>query len=158
MLSACCPKTYKLVHSLVDDAPDSKSYDDLVKLVKEFHDPKPFVIVQWYKFKSQVRATDESTYIAALCQLAEHCDYKDTLQEMLRNRLVCDVNHTGIQKGLLAEKDLTLTKGLDIVQALEAAEKGTKDLLYKILLKIEVKVLITLLRMYPMIEIYFNSY
>ena len=51
-LSACCPKRYKLLLSLVDDAPDSKSYDELVKLVKEFHDPKPSVIVQQYKFKS----------------------------------------------------------------------------------------------------------
>ena len=45
-LSACGLKTYKLVRSLVDDAPDSKLYDELVKLVKEFHDPKPSVIVQ----------------------------------------------------------------------------------------------------------------
>ena len=73
---------------------------------------------------------DESivTYIAALRQLAEHCDYKDTLQEMLRDRLVCGVNLAGIQKRLLAEKDLTFTKALDIAQALEAAEKGTNNL------------------------------
>ena len=129
-LSACGPKTYKLVHSLVDDAPDSKSYDELVKLAKEFHDPKPSVIVQQYKFNSRVRAMDESivTYIAALRQLAKHCAYKDTLPEMLRDRLVCGVNHAGIQKRLLAEKDLTFTNALDIAQALEAAEKGNKDL------------------------------
>ena len=73
---------------------------------------------------------DESimTYIAVLRQLAKLCDYKDTLQEMLRDRLVCGVNYAGIQKRLLAEKDLTFIKALDIAQALEAAEKGTKDL------------------------------
>ena len=72
---------------------------------------------------------DESVvaYIAAR-QLAEYRDYKNTLQEMLRDRLVCGVNHAGIQKKLLAEKDLTFTKALDIDQALEAAKKGTKDL------------------------------
>ena len=47
---------------------------------------------------------------------------------MLRDRLVCGVNHAGIQKRLLTEKDLTFTKALDIAQALQAAEKGTKDL------------------------------
>ena len=83
-LSACGPKTYKLVGSLVDDAPDSISYNELVRLVKEFHDPKPSVIVQRYKLNSPVRAIDKSigTYIAALRQLAEHCDYEDTLQEI----------------------------------------------------------------------------
>ena len=59
---------------------------------------------------------DESivTYIAVLHQLAEHCHYKDTLHEMVRDRLVCGVNDVGIQKRLLADKDLTFTKALDI--------------------------------------------
>ena len=47
---------------------------------------------------------------------------------MLRDRLVCGINHPAIQKTLLAEKDLTLDKALDIARALESAEKGTKDL------------------------------
>ena len=53
-------------------------------------------------------------------QLAKHCDYKDTLQETLHDRLICGVN----QKCLLAEKDLTFDKALDIAKRLETAEKG----------------------------------
>ena len=49
---------------------------------------------------------------------------QDTLQETLRNRLICGANHLGIQKCLLAEKDLTFEKALNIAKALEAAEKG----------------------------------
>ena len=60
LLSACGPKTYKLVRSLADDKPDSKSYDDLVKLVKDFYDSKPSIIVQRYKFTSRVRTNEES--------------------------------------------------------------------------------------------------
>ena len=45
---------------------------------------------------------------------------------MLRERLVCGINHPAIQKTLLAEKDLTLDKAVDIARALETAEKGTK--------------------------------
>ena len=52
-------------------------------------------------------------------------NYKDTLQEMLHDRLVCGVNQSGIQKHLLAEKDLTFDKALDIAKALEVAEKDT---------------------------------
>ena len=62
-----------------------------------------------FKFNSRVRATDESaaTYVAALRQIAEHSDYKDSLQDMLQDRLVCGVNHPVIQRRLLAEKDDT---------------------------------------------------
>ena len=33
------------------------------------------------------------TYVAVLCHIAEYCDYKDSLQDMLRDRFVCGVNH-----------------------------------------------------------------
>ena len=110
--------------------------------------PKPSVIVQRYKFNSQISATDELivTCIVALHQLTKYCHYKDNIREMLRDRLVCGINHAGIQKRLLAEKDLTFAKALNIAQALEADEKGPKISLYQMLLKIEVKDITTLLR------------
>ena len=78
-------------------------------LLKDFHDPKPYVIVQRYKFNSRVRTADESitTYVTALWQMAKHCDYKDKVQEMLHDRLICGVNQSGIQKGLLLVELLT---------------------------------------------------
>ena len=51
--------------------------------------------------------------------------------QMLRDHLICGINHPAIQKTLLAETDLTLDKALDIAQALEATEKGTKILKWK---------------------------
>ena len=66
--------------------------------------------------------------LAALRELSEYCDYGESLNEMLRDRLVCGVNHEGIQKRLLAEKKLTYSKAFEISQAVEAAEQGTKDL------------------------------
>ena len=45
--------------------------------------------------------------MAALRRLAEYCDYKQSLSEMLRDRLVCGVNNTRIQKALLSESTLT---------------------------------------------------
>ena len=47
---------------------------------------------------------------------------------MVRDCLVFGINHPAIEKTLLAEKDLTLDKALNIAGELEAAEKGTKDL------------------------------
>ena len=74
LLSACGATTFKIIRNLVgDDKLDSTSYDEIVKLVKGYHDPKPSVIVQRYK--------------------------------------------------LLAEKDLTYDKALELALAMESAER-----------------------------------
>ena len=103
ILLTCCGRgTLKLLRSLVDDPStlDTTSYNDLVKLVGDYYKPKPSVIVQRYKFNTRVRKQGESVaaYVAALRELTEHCSYGTTLQEMLRDRLVCGVNHEGIQR------------------------------------------------------------
>ena len=47
---------------------------------------------------------------------------------MLRDRLVCGINNDRIYRRLLAEKDLTFVKALDIATAMELAEKSAADL------------------------------
>ena len=47
---------------------------------------------------------------------------------MLRDRLMCGVNHEGLQRRLLAEKELTYEKAVELVLAAETAEKGSQDL------------------------------
>ena len=69
-----------------------------------------------------------ATYVAVLRALAEYCEYGDSLNIMLHNKLVCSVNHKGIQCHLLSEKDLTYDKTLEIALAMEATAKDTKDL------------------------------
>ncbi len=131
LLAACGPTTYKLIRSLLAaDEIKGISYADLVAKVKNHLEPKPSPIVQRYKFNSRVRTKGESvaTYLAALRELSEYCEYGAALPEMLRDRLVCGVNHEGIQRRLLAEKDLTYDRAREIAQAVEAAERGTRDL------------------------------
>ena len=112
LLSACGPATFRRIGSLLTTARlESIGYEDLIAVVKNFYDPKPSIIVQRFQFNTRVRAIASSesiaTYIAALRNLAEHCSYGD---KMLRDRLVCGVNHDTIQSRLLAEKDLTYEK------------------------------------------------
>ena len=47
---------------------------------------------------------------------------------MLRDRLVCGVNHQIIQKKLLGEKDLTFDKAFALAQSIELAERDAKKL------------------------------
>ena len=106
------------------------TFDEIGALVKEYYEPTPSAIVQRFKFNTRSRSSGESIagYVAALRELAEHCQYGASLAEMLRDRLVCGVNHEGIQKKLLSEKDLDYEKAFTLAQAIEAAEKDTKNL------------------------------
>ena len=48
------------------------------------------------------------------------------LDDMLHDRLVCGINHPGIQKRLLSESDLILEKALEISQGMEVADHSSK--------------------------------
>jgi len=130
LLTVCGTPTYKLLRSLVGSATamDSKSFDDLTKILQDHFAPKPSEIVQRYNFYTRYRANGESVaeYVAALRQLAFHCNFGDKLEEMLRDRLACGVNHKGITRKLLAEANLTYEKAFSLAQMMEAAERDSK--------------------------------
>ena len=131
LLSCCGPATFRLMRSLVlPGALDDFSFDDLVAKVKEHKEPKPSIIVRRFQFNTRKQQAGESVaeYVAVLRKAAEFCNYGESLSEMLRDRLVCGITDTTVQKRLLAEKDLTLDKAIALVQAVEIAEKGAKDL------------------------------
>lgn len=83
------------------------------------------MIVERFKFHWRVRAKEESIafYVATLRQLSEFCDFKDSLSDMLRDRLVCGVNDERIQRRLLTEAELTFDRALHLAQAAESAQK-----------------------------------
>ena len=62
-----------------------------------------------------------ATFVSQLRSIATDCNFGATLDQMLRDRLVCGVNNAAIQRRLLAEGDLTLAKAMDIAQGLESA-------------------------------------
>lgn len=131
LLTVCGPATYRLIRNLVaPQKPAEVAYAELVALVQAHHTPKPSVTVQRFKFHSRTRQPGESvaTFIAELRQLTEHCDFGGTLDDMLRDRLVCGIANNSIQRRLLAEPDLTLKKALELARAMETADKDVKDL------------------------------
>ena len=131
LLSCCGPSTFRLMRSIVLPTPLTDfSFKELVAKMKAHREPKPSVIVQRYQFNSRQRATSETVaeYVAALRKLAEHCNFGNALDEMLRDRLVCGIANPTVQKRLLAEPELTLTKAVTIAQAVELAERGSKEI------------------------------
>ena len=95
LLSVCGASTYQLIRNLVSpQKPSEKTFDELVKLVQEHHQPPPSVTVQRFAFHSRTRKEGESiaNFVAHLRELSEHCQFGDTLNDMLRDRLICGCN------------------------------------------------------------------
>ena len=86
--------------------------------------------VHRYKFNSRVRQQGESvaSFVAELRHLAIDCEFGDSLNEMLRDRLVCGVNDSRIQRRLLSEADLDFDKALKAALAMEMADRDAEDL------------------------------
>ena len=78
-----CHAAYKLIRSLVQaEKLDSTPYEELVKIVKNHYYPKSSVM-QRYKFNTRTRTAGESiaVYVAVLRDLAQHCEFKETLSD-----------------------------------------------------------------------------
>lgn len=135
LISVVGPTTYKLMRNLLSpEKPSSKTYQQLKLLMYNHFSPKPSEIVQRYQFDSRSRQPTEtvSEYVAELRRLAHDCNYGVSLEQMLRDRLVCGLNDDRIQRRLLSETDLTFDKAFRIAVAAETASKNAKDLQVKV--------------------------
>ena len=131
LLSVCGAQTYQLIRSLVAPLkPTDKSFNDIVQLVKAHLQPPPSSIMQRYTFNARCQKDGESVaeYVAELRHIAEHCDFSQSLENMLRDRLVCGLKDSRLQRRLLAEPTLTFVKALELAQASELAEQGARVL------------------------------
>ena len=131
LLSVIGSDTYSLLRTLISPTrPAEKTFDEITTVLLEHFSPKPSAIVCRYKFYLRNRLPTESVaeYMSELRKLAENCDFKDYLTDMLRDRLVCGIADERIQRVLLTEKELTLEKAYQLCIAEEAASKDTSVL------------------------------
>lgn len=133
LLTVIGPATYKTLSNLVAPSqPGEKLYKDLVKALADHFNPTPSEIVERFKFNSRWRKPGESvsTFLAELHAIAAYCNFGDTLEVMLRDRIVCGINDSAIQKRLLAETKLTFKQAIEIVRKAGdggAERKGAQD-------------------------------
>ena len=88
------------------------------------------MVVQRYHFNTRNRHSGESisTYVAEFRHLSAHCNFEPSLNEILRDRIVCGIEDQKIQRRLLAEPELTFDKAFEVALASESADKNAKDL------------------------------
>ena len=99
-LSIIGPDTFKTLLSIIAPSkPDEKSYEELVTELSNHYRPKRSQIYyrsQFYRSNRQPGDTIAST----LRTIANDCEFGDTLNIMIRDRLVCGINDVTIQKRL----------------------------------------------------------
>ena len=120
LFSVCNPATYQLICSLVSPKKLTEllKFEEIVDIVQLHHDPKSSVIVQQIQFNTCNHHARESTavYVAKIRSLSEHCNFWNTLNEMLCDKLVCEVEETKLQRHLLAKPNLTFGNSFKIAR------------------------------------------
>ena len=130
-LSTVGTRTYHLLRDLFSpDKPQDKTLADVYKKLTEHYEPTPIVIAERFRFHQRNQAPQESitAFLAELRRLAIHCDFGDKLTEVLRDRFVCGLRNSGIQRRLLTEKKLTLVTAVETALGMEAADAGSRSL------------------------------
>ena len=129
LLSAIGSSNYVLLSDLLaSETPTTKTLDEITAVLKKHYEPKRAVITEKYHFHKRDQAMDKSIaeYDAALRKLAIHCKFETYLEEALRDRFVCGLCNEAMQRRLLAETDLTLTKAMELTQSMEAADHNSR--------------------------------
>ena len=130
-LSIIGAPTFKLVQDLLSPRkPADCAYKDIIDALKAHYKPQTIVIYERFKFYSRNQKSGESIndYVASIKSLARTCEFKDNLEEALRDRFVMGLNSESIQQHLLVVKDLTLYQAVSIASARQTACDDAKAL------------------------------
>ena len=87
------------------------------------------VIAERFYFHKRAQAVGESIadFDAALRKIVLNCEFGATLEESLRDRFVCGLQHEATQRRLLSEPALTYQKAFEIAKAMETADTNRKS-------------------------------
>ena len=88
------------------------------------------MIAERFQFHKRNQKEGESVaeHVAELKWLSTHCQFKDYLDDALRDRLVCGLRKESTQKRFLLEDKLTFTKAVETAQNIESVDKHTLEM------------------------------
>ena len=130
-LTTCGAATSTLFQILV--APKKPSEFAIAKLLKlaaaHYHLKRPLA-VQHLCFYTCTCQVEESVtaHLAEWKRLPEHCSFGDTFNDMLWDKMVCEIQAQRTQCRVLAQPDLTLQKAFEVGQANDLVEIWIKQL------------------------------
>ena len=114
--------------------PSERTYDEIVKILKDHLSPKPLVTAERFRFykRQQNKVENIMTYVAELRKLTQSCNFGGYLNDALRDQLVSGMRNENIQKRLLSTAELTLEKTVKYCSWNGNSCKGYKRITRKI--------------------------
>ena len=112
-------------------AEDRKKYEPVMKKFDDFFSVRRNVILKRARFnrRNQMAGESAEAYITTLYSLVETCEYKaETVEEMLRDRLVVGMRDTALAERLQMDPELTLEKAKKAMRQKEAVKEKTQQL------------------------------
>ncbi|XP_062540860.1 uncharacterized protein K02A2.6-like [Armigeres subalbatus] len=119
-----------LCNKLQNRSPETRTYNDIVVLLKAHHSPAPLEILENYKFICRKQLDHEALcdYITDLEKLAQTCNFGAHLETAIRNQFVFGLRNRTIQSRLLEVRALTLEKAKEIAFSMEMSHRGTDEM------------------------------
>jgi len=138
LMNYLSPKYCKVLHDLCSpDVPNTKSYEDLKKLLIDYLDKPANEIVEQNRFLLRVQKDGESIakFVAELKNLTNHCNFicanckKSTAGAHLRSQFIRGVREADVREKLLLQSSgLTFEKAVDIAKAAVEAKDESKQI------------------------------
>jgi hypothetical protein len=122
LLLHCAGEEVQTVFETLPNTGDK--YDDAKQKLTEHFKPLANVTFQRHLFRKEAQKDGEtvSQFVVRLRRLAESCSFGDSKDDFIRDQVVDKCASKSLRRKLLAEKELTLTKVLELAQAKEASE------------------------------------
>ena len=110
--------------------PSKVSIAKLMKFAAAHYHLQPWLAVQRFRFNSWTLQGGESVaaYLAELNRLSEDCNFGDTLDEVLQDRIVYGFQDQRTQSRLLEEPKLMLKKAFEVAQSIESVGTQVEEL------------------------------
>ncbi|XP_050673479.1 uncharacterized protein LOC126971299 [Leptidea sinapis] len=115
-----------LVNLCTPDKPKSKSFAKIAEIMQKHLQPKPSPLTERYKLRNRKQKDGGSIadYVAILKKMSIGCEFREGLEESLRDQLVCGVRSEAIRQRLFAEEKLGFVKAYTLSMSFEAAERN----------------------------------
>ncbi|XP_049886416.1 uncharacterized protein LOC126380879 [Pectinophora gossypiella] len=114
-----------MVNLCTPEKPSTKSFSQLVKVMKTHLQPRPSLLAERFKFRqrSQKRGEKVADYAAELKKMTKDCGFtSSTLKENLRDQFVCGLISDAIRQRLFTEDGIEFDKAYQLAVTMETAE------------------------------------
>ncbi|KAK5866505.1 hypothetical protein PBY51_020693 [Eleginops maclovinus] len=121
----------ELCETLMSDVTSPRrKLSELIGKFDEHCNPKVNETVERYRFFMRNQGRDENidTYVTDLRVLASTCNFGDIKDSLIRDRIVCGNNNSGLRERLLRKGKLTLDKCLQLCRATELSRENSKTI------------------------------